>query len=121
LAGRGLERLYAFVTGQEWAAADIMAALAAGEADARAMARIYVRLLGAELGNLALIHLPFGGLYLIGGVARAMMPYFNEMGLKAAFADKGRFAPFMANFQISVIEDDYAALTGCAAYLDSLN
>ena len=121
LAGRGLERLYAFVTGQDRAAADIMAALADGEADARAMARIYVRLLGAELGNLALIHLPFGGLYLIGGVARAMMPYFDEMGLKAAFADKGRFAPFMENFQISVIEDDYAALTGCAAYLDSLN
>lgn len=121
LAGRGLERLYAFVTGQDLAAAEIMAALAAGDADARAMARIYVRLLGAELGNLALIHLPFGGLYLIGGVARAMMPYFNEMGLKAAFADKGRFAPFMENFQISVIEDDYAALTGCAAYLDSLN
>ncbi len=121
LAGRGLERLYAFVSGQDRAAADIMAALAAGEADARATARIYVRLLGAELGNLALIHLPFGGLYLIGGVARAMMPYFDEMGLKAAFVDKGRFAPFMENFQISVIEDDYAALTGCAAYLDSLN
>jgi glucokinase len=50
-----------------------------------------------------------------------MMPYFDEMGLKAAFVDKGRFAPFMENFQISVIEDDYAALTGCAAYLDSLN
>jgi glucokinase len=121
LAGRGLERLYAFVTGQDLKAADIMAALADGEAAARETARIYVRILGAELGNLALIHLPFGGLYLIGGVARAMMPYFDEMGLKAAFADKGRFAAFMENFQISVIEDDYAALTGCAAYLDSLN
>lgn len=121
LAGRGLERIYAFVTGKEVAAADIMAALGEGDAAARETARIYVRLLGAELGNLALIHLPFGGLYLIGGVARAMMPYFDEMGLKAAFTDKGRFAPFMENFQISVIEDDYAALTGCAAYLDSLN
>jgi glucokinase len=121
LAGRGLERLYAFVTGKEASAADIMAGLAEGEAGARDTARIYVRILGAELGNLALIHLPFGGLYLIGGVARAMMPYFDEMGLEAAFVDKGRFGPFMDNFQISVIEDDYAALTGCAAYLDSLN
>jgi glucokinase len=121
LAGRGLERLYAFVTGKEASAAAIMAGLAEGEAGARDTARIYVRILGAELGNLALIHLPFGGLYLIGGVARAMMPYFGEMGLQTAFVDKGRFGPFMDNFQISVIEDDYAALTGCAAYLDSLN
>ena len=77
--------------------------------------------MGAELGNLALIHLPFGGLYLIGGVARAMTPYFATLGLEAAFKDKGRFAAFMDNFQVSIVEDDFAALTGCAAYLDSLS
>lgn len=98
-------------------AADIMAALAAGDAIARDTARLYVHLLGAELGNLALIHLPFGGLYLIGGVARAMMPYMQEMGLADSFRDKGRFAEFMESFSVQVVEDDFAALTGCAAYL----
>lgn len=121
LAGRGLERLYAFVSGTEGVtAAEVMARLAAGEGHAREAARIYVAILGAELGNLALIHLPFGGIYLIGGVARAMAPYFTEMGLKAAFCDKGRFADFMQNFRVQLVEDDYAALTGCAAYLHSL-
>ncbi len=125
LAGRGLERLYAFVTAQAGAeqaikAAEVMQRLAAGEDHARATARLYVAILGAELGNLALIHLPFGGIYLIGGVARAMSPYFDEMGLKAAFCDKGRFAEFMQNFSVQIVEDDYAALTGCAAYLDAL-
>ena len=122
LAGRGLERVHAFVTSehgsvQDLKAADIMAALAAGDKVARDTARLYVHLLGAELGNLALIHLPFGGIYLIGGVARAMTPYMAEMGLTAAFRDKGRFGAFMESFSIVVVEDDFAALTGCAAYL----
>lgn len=122
LAGRGLERVHAFITHeagtpQDRKAADIMTALAAGDPLAVQTARLYVHLLGAELGNLALIHLPFGGLYLIGGVARAMTPYMAELGLTAAFRDKGRFAEFMASFSVFVVEDDFAALTGCAAYL----
>ncbi len=125
LAGRGLERLYAFVTAEAGAevtisAAEIMERLAKGEPAAQDCARLYVGILGAELGNLALIHLPFGGIYLIGGVARAMAPYFGQMGLQAAFCDKGRFADFMQNFRLQLVEDDFAALTGCAAYLDSL-
>ena len=122
LAGRGLERVHAFVTSERGEletlkAADIMAAIAAGDAAAVETARLYVHLLGSELGNLALIHLPFGGIYLIGGVARAMTPYMSELGLTAAFRDKGRFAGFMEGFSVQVVEDDFAALTGCAAYL----
>ncbi len=124
LAGRGLEQVHAFVTKERGArqdrkAAEIMADLAAGEAAARETARLYVHLLGQELGNLALIHLPFGGLFLIGGVARAMTPYFGEMDLTRHFRDKGRFAGFMESFAVTVVEDDYAALTGCAAYLEA--
>lgn len=124
LAGRGLERIHAFVSTesgspQDLKAADIMAAIGAGDPLARETARLYVQILGAELGNLALIHLPFGGLFLIGGVARAMTPFMSEMGLAGAFCDKGRFGDFMQNFSLHVVEDDFAALTGCAAYLDN--
>ena len=70
-------------------------------------------------GNLSLIHLPFGGVYLSGGVARAFKPYLDQFGFDTAFRDKGRFAGFMSNFTVHVIEDDYAALTGCAAHLVS--
>lgn len=124
LAGRGLERLYAFAaqeagTPQTKAAAGIMADVASADPIARHAAQLYVHLLGQELGNLALIHLPFGGIYLIGGVARAMQPYFASMGLGDHFRDKGRFADFMDSFSVEIVEDDYAALTGCAAYLAS--
>ena len=125
LSGRGLERLFAFVSNEagqpgEKSAADIMSALAAeaGSGLACETVRLFVRLLGAEAGNLALTHLPFGGVYLCGGVARAMAPYLDAMGFEAAFRDKGRFAGFMKNFSVQVVEDDYAALTGCAVYLE---
>lgn len=126
LSGRGLERAYAFL-GQEandpreCAAKDIMDACASGD-DPRAVAaaQLFTRILGTVCGNLSLIQLPFGGVYLVGGVARAFAPHLTEFGFGDAFRDKGRFAGFMSNFAVNVIEDDYAALTGSAAHLVAL-
>jgi glucokinase len=122
LAGRGIEHLYAFVTKEAGhltpkSSADIMAALTAGEHAALDAARLYTRLLGSVLGNLALTHLPYGGIFLIGGMSRAMTPYLADMGLADAICDKGRFGDFLRAFPVWVVEDDFAALTGCAAYL----
>lgn len=124
LSGRGLERLYAFVTTEAGTpmtaeAAAIMAALApeAGTGPATETARLFTRLLGAVAGDLALIHLPYGGIFLCGGVARAFGAHLGPMGFAEAFRDKGRFAAFMAEFPVWLVEDDYAALTGCAVHL----
>jgi len=126
LSGRGLERVYAFL-GQEShdpkeaKAKDIMASCA-DKSDDRAIkaAKIFTRMLGTVAGNLSLIQLPFGGVYLVGGVSRAIAPYLGDFGFGDAFRDKGRFAGFMNNFGVYVIEDDYAALTGSAAHLAEL-
>ena len=122
LAGRGIERVYAFVAAEAGTpavhtSAEIMTALAAHDRLATEAARLYVHVLGNTLGNLALTHLPYGGIFLIGGMARALTPYMAEMGLAQALCDKGRFHDFLQNFPVWVVEDDYAALTGCAAYL----
>jgi glucokinase len=63
------------------------------------------------------VHLPFGGIYLCGGVARHFAPHLNRLGFEAAFNDKGRFAEFMHQFPVHLVDDDYAALTGSAAHL----
>ena len=126
LSGRGLERVYAWLGTEaddpaERRAAEIMAACADGtDPRARDAARVFVRMLGTVAGNLALVQLPFGGIFLVGGVARAIAPYLQEFGFESAFRNKGRFAGFMTNFGVSVVEDDYAALTGSAAHLDAL-
>ena len=124
LSGRGLEHIYAWLqsetgTDRELRAADIMGSTSIDPV-AREAVRWFVKILGTVAGNLALIHLPFGGVSLIGGVSRAMIPYLDEFGFQAAFRDKGRFAGFMGNFGVDVVEDDFAALTGLAVHLDSL-
>lgn len=123
LSGRGLERVYEWLsirdgTPERRTGAEIVAGCEAGE-DPRAehAVRIFVRMLGTVAGNLSLIHLPFGGVFLIGGVVQALSRHMESMGFTAAFADKGRFSKFMEQFPIAVVEDDYAALLGCAACL----
>jgi glucokinase len=71
------------------------------------------------LADLALIHLPYGGIYLIGGMSRAMTPHFARFGLEAAFREDRRVDLLRKDFAVTVVEDDYAALTGCAAYLNN--
>ena len=124
LAGRGLANLHAFAAyaaghPASLTSAEVLAALDAGDATAAHAARLYVHILGQMLADLALIHLPYGGIYLIGGMSRAMTPHFARFGLEAAFREDRRVDLLRKDFAVTVVEDDYAALTGCAVYLDS--
>jgi glucokinase len=122
LAGRGLANLHAFAAAEAGvpgglASAAVLQALDADDATAVHAARLYVHILGQMLADLALIHLPYGGIYLIGGMARAMTPHFARFGLETAFREARRVDLLQKDFSVTVVEDDYAALTGCAAYL----
>ncbi|MDT0683864.1 glucokinase [Roseicyclus sp. F158] len=124
LSGRGLERIHAWLcserqTGDGASAAKVMqAAETGGDPCAQDAVATFVRLLGNVTGDLALTHLPFGGIYLIGGVARAMVPHMHTNGFVEAFRDKGRFSTFMERFGVTVVEDDYAALIGSIVHLE---
>lgn len=126
LSGRGLENIHAWLAREAGVpadrdAADIMESCrSGGDPLAVEAARIFVELFGTVAGNLALIHLPFGGVYLAGGVARAFTEHLGPFGFAEAFRNKGRFSGFMHSFSVSVIEDDYAALVGTAAHLHEL-
>jgi glucokinase len=124
LAGRGLANLHAFAADRaghpaELTSAQVLSALEAGDPVATHAARLYIHILGQMLGDLALIHLPYGGIFLIGGMARAMTPYFPTFGLQTSFREARRVDLLLKDFSVTVVEDDYAALTGCAAYLNS--
>ncbi len=125
LSGRGFERIYAFLCDEDGAGAPMSASeiMQVQDSDARAGRAIalFTRLLGAYVGDLALITLPFGGIYLCGGVAQHFAPHIAAPGFTDAFRDKGRFSDFMDQFPIHVLTDDYAALTGCACHLTELH
>ena len=123
LSGRGLERVYAFLSreaGENRSArsASIMEGCGS-RADPIAVETVeyFIRLSAMVMGNLALVQLPFGGIYLVGGLSSAIAPFLEQAGFNEAFRDKGRFAGFMDDFAVYVVQDDYAALKGMAAYL----
>lgn len=125
LSGRGLECTYAWAAAEAGSqstlsAADIMAAAGSGDDPlaSRTLA-IFCATLGRACSNLALTCLPYGGIYFSGGVARAATPFLHSHSFYEAFLDKGRFSDFLRQFPIHVIEDDYAALTGCASFLSA--
>lgn len=116
LSGRGLEQVYRYYAGASKPAQDILATREDDENAARTITHVCA-LLGAVAGDLALMHLPFGGIYLVGGVARALAPLARTGTFEQAFRDKGRFSEMMTRFSVHVVEDDYAALKGCALHL----
>ncbi len=120
LSGRGLETVYRWEADRQGLAltrnaAEISAAVAAGTDPLaeRAMAR-FVILLGGVIGDLALSCLPFGGIYLAGSVARGVAPFLQRFGFEQAFRDKGRKVDLMQNVGLALINEDFAALQGCA-------
>ncbi|PZX17530.1 glucokinase [Palleronia aestuarii] len=123
LSGRGFERVYAWASGEDrrLGSAEIMAAIEDGsDPDALRAAKAFCRTFGRVTGDLALTHLPFGGIYLIGGMTQALAPHLVRFGFAEAMRTKGRFSTFMERFAVWTIEDDYAALTGCAHHLSGL-
>lgn len=120
LSGRGISYLHRALHGQGLDPSEIMALLAQDDPKACATAEAFVRFMGTVVGDLALSHLPFGGIYLVGGVSRAFAPYLQRFGFADHLRAKGRFSGFMARFGVSVVRDDYAALTGCASHLAKL-
>ena len=117
LSGTGLGRMHAHLTGATLDPARIIAAHLGGDAGATATLATFARLLGTVLGDLALNHLPMGGIYLIGGTARAVAPCLLALGFENSFAAKGPYSALMREIPLSLITDDNAALFGCARYL----
>ena len=117
LAGLGLNRLDQVLNERnDRAPADILAAAKEGDLQAKEVGTQLASFAGQAFGDFALMNMALGGVYLIGGVARAMMPYLKEENFKKNFYERGNFSEIMKKISIHLILDDYAALKGCANY-----
>ncbi|MGB2083744.1 MAG: ROK family protein [Paracoccaceae bacterium] len=118
LAGNGLETLNRFFDPEHpRSASEVMQAAQDGQREARQVVTCFASVMGSYFGDLALAHLPLGGIYMIGGVSRAIAPYVTPENFGATFHDKGVFSDYMSEFPIFLVEDDFAALKGCLGYL----
>ena len=75
---------------------------------------MFVSVLGAVSGNLALTGMTTGGVYLGGGIPPKVLPVLKKGIFMKAFTDKGRFRNYLEKIPVKVILNDKAALLGAA-------
>ncbi|MEB3209770.1 MAG: glucokinase [Leptolyngbyaceae bacterium] len=77
---------------------------------------IFVSAYGAEAGNLALKLLPYGGLYVAGGIAAKNLPLMTSGKFMDAFMDKGRVSHLLENVPVNVVLNPKVGLIGATLY-----
>jgi glucokinase len=76
---------------------------------------LFIEAYGAEAGNLALKLLPYGGLYLAGGIAAKILPLIQEGDrFLNAFKQKGRVSPLLERIPVHIVLNPQVGLQGAA-------
>ncbi len=127
LSGPGLAEIYRFLCTREAPgggeavaatppdpAAISLAALAASDRIAVAALELFVRIYGAQAGNLALGVMATGGVYLAGGIAPKIIAKLEDGAFLEAFNDKGRMGAITRQIPVHVILNPEVGLLGAA-------
>ena len=77
---------------------------------------IFIRAYASSAGNLALAALPYGGLYLVGGIAPKLLPYLQSGRFLEVFIDKGRMSHLLQRIPLHVVCNSKVGLQGAAVY-----
>lgn len=81
---------------------------------------IFIRCYGTITGNLALTTLPYGGLYITGGIAPKLLQFLEDGRFMDAFLDKGRMSYLLKKIPVHVVTNTNIGLTGAAYYAAKL-
>ena len=73
---------------------------------------LFCKIYGAEAGNLALKCLPYGGVYLAGGIAAKILPFLQQGDFMQGFMDKGRYKNILHKMPVRVCLNSDVALSG---------
>lgn len=128
LSGPGLARIYNFLVKSGMPAAPEVTgvpdgrrpevvskmALARAHATCEQALDIFVRILGAEAGNLALRTLAYGGVVLVGGIVPTLLGKLTDGELTSAFLAKGKMRDVLQQIPVAVCTDPDTPLRGAA-------
>ncbi len=124
LSGRGMENLFQAIcaadkveSGNPGAAG--ISAMAAGGQNPQAVEAValFFTLLARVAGDMALLTLSRGGVYLAGGIAQKLMPLLDKARFRADFEDKAPHQAIMRGIPVMVMTHPTAALEGLAAWV----
>lgn len=124
LAGTGIERLYAAIVSCEGKSAtsnsvgDIVVSATAGvDAAATEAIRLFTLHLGRYAGDLALLFLARGGVYVGGGVVGRLERLFDSEVFRTSFVDKAPFGSMLSSIPTSLITHPTPAFLGISALI----
>ena len=123
LCGRGLVNLYRAVAAADGKQAPLSrpeditaAALDGSDALAGEAVRFFVEYLGRIAGDMALVFMAQGGIYLTGGITQKILPLIDEDLFRRAFDNKEPHRQLLSEIPVYVVMHDQAPLEGLAAY-----
>jgi glucokinase len=123
LCGPGLVRLYRAVASANDARtslatpAEIAAAgLAGSDRSAAEAMHLFATYLGRFAGDLALVFVALGGVYLAGGISGRIAPALKTGAFREAFVDKHPHRALLERISTAIITKPDAALAGIAAF-----
>jgi len=96
-------------------AAEISSAAIAGQDSlAQKTMEIFIEAYGAEAGDVALKFLPYGGLYIAGGIAAKNLPLIQQGNFLQAFLSKGRMNSILEQVPVRIVLNPQVGLIGSA-------
>jgi glucokinase len=123
LCGPGLVRLYRAVAATNDASADlatpadvVAAGLAGSDPIAAEAIHLFATYLGRFAGDLALVFVALGGVYLAGGISGRIAPALKTGAFREAFLDKHPHRGLLERISTAIITKPDAALAGIAAF-----
>ena len=123
LCGRGLVNVYRAVARADGKPASLTkpaeitaAALEKSDPGAEEALSLFITCLGRTAGDLALVFMSRGGVFLTGGIVQKILPALKEGAFRAAFEDKAPHSALMRTLPVYVITQPLAALAGLAAF-----
>jgi len=123
LCGRGLVNIYHAVCAAsgieaQWTdPADVTAhGLSGVDKAAEETISLFVTYLGRLAGDLALIFMARGGVFLAGGISQKIIPALKKPEFRTAFEDKAPHSALMGSIPTFVVTHPQAALAGLASY-----
>ncbi|HVZ13975.1 MAG TPA: glucokinase [Bauldia sp.] len=123
LCGAGMVRLYNAVCASdgvapalETPAAVTAAGLGGGDQQAVETLALFSEHLGRAAGDVALVFLAYGGVYLAGGITTRIAPVLKAGRFRDAFVDKWPHGRLMEQMATAIIVKEDAALAGIGAF-----
>ncbi|KQV44447.1 MULTISPECIES: glucokinase [unclassified Rhizobium] len=123
LCGRGLMNIYRAVCEADGRDPHIpdpagvtSHALSGGDAAAVETVSLFATYLGRVAGDMAMIFMARGGVFLAGGISQKILPALKKPEFRAAFEDKAPHSALLRTIPTFVITHPTAALSGLAAY-----